>query len=391
MQLLFWTSFAILFYTYFGYGILLFIYLRWIRRRPQDHESYKDLEDLPELTLLIAAYNEGDFLIEKIENSFKLHYPKSKRKICFVTDGSDDNSLEILANYPEIEVFHEAERRGKMAAIDRVMPLIKTPITVFSDANSLLNPGALLQLVDHFADPEIGAVAGEKKIREENLGDATAGEGFYWKYESKLKAWDAELYSVVGAAGELFALRTDLYEVLPPDTIIEDFVQSMGIARRGYRVAYEAAAYAEEYSSASIPDELKRKIRIASGGIQAVVRMKELLNPFRYGVLTFQYVSHRVLRWTLAPLALVLLFISNIFLAFDSAFFQVFLELQLLFYLSAALGYFLEKRKIRLKFLFVPYYFCVMNYAVFLGFYRYLRGSQSVLWEKANRKVLDKN
>ncbi|MEM6802323.1 MAG: glycosyltransferase family 2 protein [Bacteroidota bacterium] len=391
MYLLFWTSFAILFYTYFGYGIILFVYLRWIRREEYDPESYKDLESLPELSLLIAAYNEGDFLVEKIENSFKLQYPKDKLRIYFVTDGSDDHSLEILAKYPEITVFHEAERRGKMAAIDRVIPQIKTPITVLSDANSLLNPGALLQLVDHFADPKIGAVAGEKKIREESFGDATAGEGFYWKYESKLKAWDAELYSVVGAAGELFALRTELYEVLPPDTLIEDFVQSMGIAKRGYQVAYEADAYAEEYSSASIQDELKRKIRIATGGIQAVVRMKDLLNPFTYGVLTFQYVSHRVLRWTLAPLALIFLFISNIFLALNSPFFLLLLDLQVLFYFLAALGYFLEKKKIRLKALFVPYYFCVMNYAVFVGLFRYMKGSQSVLWEKANRKTLNKS
>lgn len=386
MLLVFWISFAILFYTYFGYGILLYIWLKFFRKKSYEIGGYDNPRDLPELTLLIAAYNEADFLEEKIANCFKLQYPKEKLKICFVTDGTTDNSQEILSLYPDIQVFHEEERRGKMAAVDRVIPLIDSSVTVLSDANSLLNPGAMLQLADHFADPKIGAVAGEKKIRVGRVADATSGEGLYWKYESKLKSWDSELHSVVGAAGELFAFRTELYEELPSDTLIEDFVQSMLIARKGYKVAYEADAYAEEYSSASIQDELKRKIRIAAGGIQAVVRLRDLLNPFKYKLLSFQYISHRVLRWTLAPLALVFLFISNIFLLKGSGFYQLVFLGQLSFYLAAILGYFLERKKIRLKLLFVPFYFCMMNYAVFAGFRRYLQGRQSVLWEKAQRK-----
>lgn len=386
MILLFCVSFAILFYTYFGYGIILYIWLTFFRKGRTHKPEFLRQEDLPRLTLLIAAYNEADFLVEKIENTLKLQYPRDKWEIFVVTDGSTDNSGEILAKYPEIRVFHEAPRKGKLAAVERVLPKVQTPITILSDANTLLNPGALLHIADHFADDSIGAVAGEKKISVGKHDDATASEGLYWKYESKLKAWDARLYSVVGAAGELFAFRTELYETLPPDTLIEDFVQSMRIAQRGYKVAYEPDAYARELPSASIKEEMKRKVRISAGGIQAVVRLKELLNPFRYGLLSFQYISHRVLRWTLAPLALPLLFLSNVALAFSSEFFLLILIGQILFYVLALLGYLLETKKIRLKILFVPFYFCMMNYAVYLGFLRYIKGQQKVTWDKAARK-----
>lgn len=385
-MLLFWLSLAILFYTYFGYGIALWIWFKFFQREEPYKPGFQNQEDLPALTLLIAAYNEADFLVEKIENCFKLQYPEDKWHIYFVTDGSTDNSAEILAKYPNIKVFHEAERKGKLAAVERVLPFVDTPITILCDANTLLNPGALLHIADHFADAKIGAVAGEKKIRVARHDDATAGEGIYWKYESLLKKWDARLYSVVGAAGELFAFRTELYENLPPDTLIEDFVQSMRIVQKGHKVAYEPEAYAEEYASASIKEELKRKVRIAAGGIQAVVRLKALLNPFRYGVLSFQYISHRVLRWTLAPLAFPLLLLSNLFLAPSSSFFQMTLLGQALFYLAALLGYLLETKRIRWKVLFVPFYFCIMNYAVFLGFFRYMRGEQGVKWDKAERR-----
>ncbi|MEM8908110.1 MAG: glycosyltransferase, partial [Bacteroidota bacterium] len=213
-----------------------------------------------------------------------------------------------------------------------------------------------------------------------------AGEGIYWKYESTLKKWDSELYSVVGAAGELFSIRTKLYEAVPQDTIIEDFFMTLRIAQKGYKVVYEPAAYAVESSSASVKEELKRKIRIAAGGIQAIIRLAPLLNVFKYGILSFQYISHRVLRWTLAPIALPILLLVNIALALHGEpLYQWLLVGQVLFYSSALVGYLLEKRAIKFKAFFVPYYFCIMNYAVFRGFYRILRGSQSVVWERAKR------
>ena len=384
MIVFFWACLLLVLYTYLGYGLLLYGLVQIKKPRPVRYHSEASL---PAVTLIIAAYNEADFIAEKIQNSLNLRYPKGQLSIWIVTDGSDDATPQIAEHIDGVEHFFQPERQGKIAAVNRVMPLVTTPVVVFTDANTLLNEDAVVHLVRHFADETVGAVAGEKRVVSPNQDAASgAGEGFYWRYESALKRWDAQLYSVVGAAGELFAVRTDLFHEVPADTIIEDFYLTLSIAKSGYRVAYEPDAYAVEGPSASVGEELKRKVRIAAGGIQAIVRLRGLLNPFRHGVLTFQYVSHRVLRWTITPFALLGLLISNAVLAWEPLiFFRLFFLGQTLFYTLAIIGWFLAAQRIKAKVFFVPYYFCVMNYAVFAGIIRYLKGSQSVVWERAAR------
>ncbi|MGV3641256.1 MAG: glycosyltransferase family 2 protein [Adhaeribacter sp.] len=344
-------------------------------------------DSLPQVTVLIAAFNEEDYIEDKLQNTFDLDYPAEKLNLLVVTDGSSDRTPELVKKHSGATLLHQPERQGKIAAVQRAMPYVATELLVFTDANTMLNKEALLKIVRHYQDPKVGAVAGEKRIysREKEAANS-AGEGIYWRYESALKKWDSELNSVVGAAGELFSIRKSLFEHVPADTLIEDFYLTLRIAQKGYRVKYEPGAYALEGPSASIGEELKRKIRIAAGGIQAVVRLKALLNPFRYGLLSFQYVSHRVLRWTLAPLALLLLLAANIALAWKGlAFYQFTLLLQAAFYTSAIIGRICEGQQLKVKAFFVPYYFFIMNYAVYKGFFRFLKGSQSVLWEKAKR------
>jgi cellulose synthase/poly-beta-1,6-N-acetylglucosamine synthase-like glycosyltransferase len=252
----------------------------------------------------------------------------------------------------------------------------------------MLNREALRMIVRHYADPRVGAVAGEKRIRKDLQADGNgAGEGLYWKYESALKRLDSELYSVVGAAGELFSFRTELYRPVPPDSIIEDFHLSMCIAADGYRVIYEPDAFAEEEPSASFREEMKRKIRICAGGFQSMVRLKPLLNVKRYGILSFQYISHRVLRWAVTPFLLPVLFILNGLLAFDgSQFYRAMFIAQIIFYSAALSGYLLEKFHLRSRFFIAPLYFTLMNIAAYAGLFRYLKGTQSAIWEKAQRK-----
>lgn len=395
IEVIFWVSLILVLYTYIGYGMLLFLLVKlkavFFKNRIPNINDVKENEQLP-VTFLVAAYNEEDYIEQKVTNSLAFDYPKNKITYFFVTDGSSDTTPDKIKNYPypknvDVRLFHEPERKGKIAAVNRVMSKVTTPIVIFSDANTFMNPDAVLNMVRHYQNPKVGAVAGEKRIHLEDQEEASsAGEGLYWKYESTLKRWDSDLNSVVGAAGELFSIRTELYEAPPKDSIVEDFYMTMRIAARGYKVAYEPQAYAVETASASVGEELKRKIRIAAGGFQSIVRLAPLLNIFKYGLLTFQYVSHRVLRWTLAPLALLLLFFTSLYLALQgSLLFQFFLFGQLFFYLLAIGGYLLEKRKLKVKVFFVPYYFCIMNYAVFRGFFRYLLGNQSVLWERAKR------
>lgn len=387
MELLFWIALTIILYTYVGYPVILGA-LVWFKRRlstPQQH-FYSD-DELPEITLMVACFNEADILKDKIENTLQLEYPIPKRKLYFVTDGSTDNSQSIIQQYPEIQLFHEDGRKGKNAAVNRVMHFVNTPIVIFCDANTSLNKQALQRIVRHYKNENVGAVAGEKRVAHADADNAaSSGEGAYWKYESQLKKWDSELHTVVGAAGELFSIRTSFYEEVPKDVLIEDFRLSMNIAKAGYRVIYEPEAYAVETGSASMEEEHKRKVRISAGGLIEVWHFMGLLNFFKYGLLSFQYVSHRMLRWTLAPLSLLIALIANIVLVSSgNLFYLATLTAQILFYAMALWGYVMRNKKIRFKIFFVPYYFLFMNISVYQGLWRLIKGSQSVIWDKAKR------
>ena len=391
MIITFWISVCIVYYTFMGYGMLLYLLIkikRYFKGRPAIISPINDL--LPACTLIVAAYNEALFIEEKIINTLKLKYPAGKLKLLFITDGSTDGTPEIISNYPQIKLLHQDGRAGKIAAVHRAMEYVDTETVVFTDANTFLNPEAITYICRHYTDKTVGAVAGEKRVQINESADASAaGEGFYWKYESTLKKWDSELYSVVGAAGELFSVRRSLYEDVPADTVLDDFMISMLIAAKGYRIIYEPEAYAVETASENVGEELKRKIRIAAGGMQSILRLKSLFNPFKYPLLSFQYISHRVLRWTITPFLLILIFVLGTILAFQpgQTFYAAMLCAQILFYLLALIGFIMEKRHIRIKMLFIPYYFCVMNYAVLMGIIRYFTKKQSAIWEKAQRKV----
>ncbi len=386
LELYFWIGLGIIFYTYLGYGILLYIIVLLKRSFSSAKPQQYSFEELPGMTLIVACYNEADILDEKVKNTLDLQYPVEKLNLYFVTDGSNDNSVEVLKKYERVVTFHDDKRAGKVAAVNRVMPHVKTPIVAYCDANTFLNPEALVHLARHYKDPKVGAVAGEKKIYQGDKEHAAgSGEGAYWKYESALKKLDSELHTVVGAAGELFSVRTELYEDVPGNIIIEDFFLSMRIVERGFRVVYEPDAYAMETSSASVKEEQKRKVRIAAGGIQSIVKLYGLLNVFKYGVVTFQYVSHRVLRWTLTPLLLPVVFVLNYLLLNLHPVYLVLFIGQVLFYSISLLGYLLQGKKIKFKMLFIPYYFTFMNWSVYRGFLRYIGGKQSAVWEKAKR------
>jgi cellulose synthase/poly-beta-1,6-N-acetylglucosamine synthase-like glycosyltransferase len=264
----FWGIILLVFYSYFGYGLLLWLLLIFKKGKTL-HAS----EVFPDITFLVPAYNEWDFVDEKVKNGFSLDYPKEKVHFVWVTDGSDDGTPEKLKDYPEIQVFHSNERRGKTAALNRAIEMINTEIIICSDANTLLNKEALEEMVKLFANPEIGAVAGEKKVQKEENDDATgSGESFYWQYESWLKQLDATFYSSVAVVGELFAIRKVIFSPMPEDTLLDDFVLSLKTIEKGYKIGYAKNAYAMEKASASVREEMKRKIRIAAGGFQTVFR-----------------------------------------------------------------------------------------------------------------------
>lgn len=393
LNLLFWIFFFILVYAYVGYPLLLYL-LTSLKKKFFSTEKNKFPGYEPDVCLFVTAYNEKDFISQKVENSYQLDYPKNKIQYVWVTDGSDDGTPDLLRNYENLEVYHEPARRGKMHAMNRGMQFVKAPVVIFSDTNTRLNTNAIREIVACFSNPKVGCVAGEKRIMEKDADvAAAAGEGMYWKFESWVKKMDAELNSAVGAVGELFAIRRELFEEVETDTILDDFIISLRIAQKGYKIAYTPNAFAEETASLNVKEELKRKIRIAAGGVQTLFRLKSLLNPFRFGMLSWQYFSHKVLRWTLAPVSLFLLFFVNgaILITRESElnvdFYFLFFVVQIFCYALAMVGWYLENRKLRFKLLFIPYYFVSVNYAAVRGIYRYFRGKQSASWEKSKRAV----
>ena len=273
MQILFWILFLILFYIYIGYGILLIILVK-LKRRKVASVNQRSANKIA-VSMIVAAWNEEDCIEEKIKNTYAIDYPLDKLEFIIITDGSTDRTAEIVKKYPQVKLLHCDERSGKAAALNRAMDHVNSDIVIFSDANALLNKEAFVQIVKHYDDPSIGCVAGEKRVMAVKYeGDAAGfGEGIYWKYESLLKRKDSELYSCVGAAGELFSIRTELYQHISSDTILDDFLISLQVAMKGYRIAYEPNAYAIEYGSLNVSEEMKRKVRISAGGIQAIKRL----------------------------------------------------------------------------------------------------------------------
>jgi len=384
IKIIFFFSGLILIHSYGGYAILASVLINF---RKKTKASNIDEEEKT-VTLLIAAYNEQDFIEEKIKNSLALSYPKDKLSIFIVTDGSTDRTTEIVEQYKEVKLFHDDIRNGKVAAIDRVMQFVTTDIVVFSDANTLLNTDSIQKITRHYTDPKVGGVAGEKRVvTQHSIQLVGSGEGLYWKYESALKSIDSRFYSVVGAAGELFSIRTSLYSNPGKDVILDDFVISLKICQDGYRIVYEPEAYATEGPSKDIHEEKKRKVRIGAGGFQGMGIMKNLLWFWKTPKLSYLYISHRVLRWTLCPLAIPMLLISNALLISNdpTSIFVTIWYLQCLFYGLAIIGWGLSKINLKLSLPFIAYYFLFMNITLYQGFIKFLQGKQSAIWDKAKR------
>jgi len=387
LTILFWLMIGVAAYTYVAYPLLIAVIAK-LKRSGKEPELP---QNLPDVTLFVTAYNEESTVNEKIANSFEIDYPKDKLRLVWVTDGSSDNTNQLLQQYTGVTVYYQPERRGKVHAMKRGLQLVDTEIVIFTDANTMIASESVKEIVRMFQNPEIGCVAGEKRIlRDTKENAAASGEGAYWRYESWIKKNDAIAGSAVGAAGELFAMRRSLYQDISDNTLLDDFEISLRIALTGYKIGYSPRACAIERPSENISEEMKRKVRIAAGSIQTMMRLGSLFNFFKHPMLTFQYISHKVLRWIAVPLFLLLIIPINIFLCLLNSFstnniYTWTLLLQALFYILVFLGYALRNKKLNYSWLYFPFYFYLANKAMWMGLWRFCRNKQSVNWERAKR------
>jgi cellulose synthase/poly-beta-1,6-N-acetylglucosamine synthase-like glycosyltransferase len=390
--LLFWFCVLFIGYVYVGYPLIV-AFLARLRGRPA---KYSDIT--PQVSILIAAYNEQDVIASKLENTLTLDYPNECLQILVAVDGSDDRTAEIVRSFEErgVELSYDVRRRGKMVAINRAVPRLKHEIVVFSDANNLYAKDALLELVKPFSDPKVGAVTGRKNIEEDS--DAhTQADGIYWKYESYIKENETRLSSCTGVAGEILAIRRSLYRPPPSQVINDDFFIGMSVLRQGHRLVYAPQARSMERSSLTEKDEAMRRARIVAGRYQAMFMAGSLL-PWRNPLLIWQIVSHKFMR-PLVPLVMILAFVATLaaclwpapsqdlaWLYLSTPVSYVFLAAEILIFVLALFGGSLKDRGILGKVLYIPTFLVNSNMAAILGLYSFFTGRQTALWKRARRR-----
>jgi len=377
-ELVFWLAGGVILYAYAGYALLVTL-LAHLRPR-----SARAGSDLPPVSLIVPAYNESAWIARKLENSLALDYPRDRLEILVISSGSDDGTEAVAQGYASagVRTIVQPARAGKEAAMQEAARHARGEILVFTDANAILNRDAIRLMVRWFADPDVGCVAGEKRVAAESGESSGAGEGAYWLYESTVKRFDSTVGSAMGAAGELCAIRAELMTAREHDNIIEDFVLSMRVVEAGYRLVYEHGAVATEEASTRFEDVFERRARIAAGGFQSIWRLRSLLDP-RRGIVWWQYVSHRVLRWALAPFLLPMLVIINWSLVSARPIYRAMLLAQVMFYGAAVTGWWLRRTALgRLRIVAFPFFFSAANAAVLVGCARFVTGRQSVLWKR---------
>lgn len=366
----------IIFYVYFGYPLIILMIAMINQRNVAKNENFE-----PMVSLVIAAYNEEDIIEEKLNNSLQLDYPADKLEIVVFSDASTDRTNEIVSRYRDkrIKLIELPARKGKTSGQNVAVKHATGEIIIFSDANALYREQAIRKIVRNFADRSVGCVCGELIYYSEDkslIGDA---ENVYWNYEKFIKRQENRAASILGANGSIYAVRRDLFVPLPED-IISDFIEPFQIIKQGCRVVYESEALSFEQSTTNFYEEYQRKKRIINRSFYSLLQYKIFLNPIKYLMLSFQLISHKLLRW-LIPIYLPIIFIVNLFLL-DSLFFQITFGLQIIFYATAILGYLLEKKNWHNVLFYTPFYYCLVNVASLQAIVEYfIKREKIVTWK----------
>jgi cellulose synthase/poly-beta-1,6-N-acetylglucosamine synthase-like glycosyltransferase len=372
---------GLILYVYVGYPLLILLLAMFRRRKVHPDDAFE-----PTVSLIVAAYNEEQTIEAKLKNCLELDYPRHKLELIVFSDASTDRTDEIVKGYEKdgIILLSLTERKGKTAGQNLAVTRAQGEIIVFSDANAYWRPDAVRKIVRNFHDPSVGCVCGELIYFSQDktlIGDA---EGVYWSYEKLLKRLEDRAASILGANGSIYALRKALYVPLPED-IISDFIEPLKIVEQGYRTIYEPAAISYEQSTTNFAEEYQRKKRIINRSFYALLYYRSLLNPIKHLALSWQLVSHKILRW-LIPFYLPIIFVVNLLLL-KSAFFQLTLALQVLFYLTAWLGFWLERMRWHHVLFYAPFYYCLVNLAALEAIVNYfIKRQKFVIWNPIRTK-----
>ncbi|MEC4678407.1 MAG: glycosyltransferase family 2 protein [Nitrospirota bacterium] len=378
MEYTFWIIISLIVYTILGYALVLWLIASLFYR--EEKKSKQDPDFLPQVTLLIPAYNEDKVISDKILNSLALDYPKKKLRIIIASDGSTDKTNTIVSSYQAegVLLWSNPQRCGKISVINQAMHQIHDGIVVLSDANVMYDKQAIQTLVQHFKDPEVGVVSGNVSLIKTN-SPVGALDLIYQAYENQIKALESKTGSVTGADGAMYAIRREDYQTVAKHVILDDLVISMNILKKGKRILFESKAKGKENSVSGVKEAFWTRVRVVAGGIQAI-KTGLGMPPWKQGMQLFQFISHKILRWLL-PLQFLGLFIINGFLL-EQTLYMVLFAIQLSVYSMALLAHFIGNP---VSILSAPYYFGIQNIAAMLGIWRGLSNSQSVKWDKGER------
>jgi cellulose synthase/poly-beta-1,6-N-acetylglucosamine synthase-like glycosyltransferase len=381
VEITFWVAIALVAYAYAGYPVIIYILSRL--RVPRPRADIATRSDWPQVTLVIAAYREETVIAERVKNALALDYPADRFEIIIGCDGKEDGTGEIVAGFddPRLRLEQFPKRRGKASVLNDCVPMAKGEIIAFSDANTMMQPDAIKLLVRHFEDESVGGVVGNLQLVDSETG--ANADSVYWRYENMLKRCEGRVGALLGANGAIYAIRKLLYEPIPANTIIDDFLIGMRIHEHKRALLYDAEAIAIEETAPSIGGEFHRRARIGAGGFQSLFWLLGLLSPTR-PVLAFAFWSHKVMRW-LCPLFLIVAAVANSALAVQDSRYGCLLVLHALFYASAWVGGRITAGG-PLKLFRIVAMFVGMNAALAVGFWRWISGAQGGAWKRTERQ-----
>ena len=366
---------------YFFYPFVLwFVYLLF--KHPVKKGPYE-----PTISLFISVYNEESIIREKLENVLSLDYPQEKLEVIVVSDASTDRTDEIVKSYEnrKVKLHRMAERGGKIPGLNDAIRLSKSEIIVLTDANCMYNKEALRALVSNFADPKVGAVNGEHIFLNRKESTVERGVGLYWKYETWLKKMESAIHSNVFITGAMIAMRRELYPEGIGGELNLDNVLPLVVVNKGYRVIYEDRAVVTEETAKNPKEEFAGRVRTTIRGFWMVRQIPRFISTRKHPIFVFHLLCRKIFRWLVAPF-LIVLFFGNMSLSLYSPHYRICFFIQILFYLSALIGWAFDKRGIRFKLFNIIYYFCLINTAALFGFVRFLFGQKMSTWTHATRK-----
>ncbi len=372
-RLVLWACCSVLLYVYLLYPLAVRMLAAWSGVRPRRGTA------LPTVTIVVTAYNEERSIRAKLDNLTGQNYPQELLSIVVASDGSSDSTEEIASSYDpaRVQVLRLEGRRGKTACQNAAVTAATGEILVFTDATTRLRADALRCLVGGFADPNVGCVGGSLRYVSD-LDNVIGREGeAYWSYELRLRAAESALGSLIGVSGCLYAVRGSAYRPIHPD-LISDFVIAMQMREQGLRTVLAPEAVCFEATLGIASEELSMRVRVAIRTINALIRERRFLNPFKYGSFAWQLWSHKVLRYA-SPLLWLGALAANLALAREPLY-LILLIGQTSLLAAGAVGFILLNHQLKPGLFGKPYYFLLINLAALIATVRYLQGERMVVW-----------